>query len=448
MLLNRPTRRFFLVILPAFFALLYMAFWAGIPKTIPPLLFWAGAIIVAGSVSILLTALWHLLLRPLPPKHRFPELELMSMTYRRSQATLLAIAGLCLTVGGFWDEVWHRQYGLPFGVDFFWRPHMLMYISIFLMCVLALWGGYRIVAFGHGTWQQRFRANPILGLTTLLGMYLMFCLPADPIWHWIYGEDLTAWSIPHLVLGVSFSGMMLLAGAIQLSTMPSREWRSLRYIQREDFVVLVAYLSMTLFAVQVVSTDWDTSAGFVRSRPEWLLPIVLVGMGGFLSVMTAHSTRRLGMATLLMALAASFRWSLIQIFGYTALGVRAWLCLLPVALSVDLTVWLCRRYGRFPNLVWTSLGVIASLCFGVVPMVHAQFSWPIIDGVDWVAVLFFGGLISVYSSWVGIRMGDYIGTRYKQVDEIPTQLQFLPPVALGSAIVLMLIFIVTASAPV
>ena len=32
-----------------------------------------------------------------------------------------------------------------------------------------------------------------------------------PLWHWVFGEDITAWSIPHLILLTSFILTQLLA---------------------------------------------------------------------------------------------------------------------------------------------------------------------------------------------------------------------------------------------
>jgi hypothetical protein len=86
---------------------------------------------------------WHLLFRPLPTGQTVREQPIQA-SYRQALALLLGVGGYGITVGGFWDEIWHRQYGIPFGEDFFWRPHLLMYFGIGVTIVLAFAGLYII----------------------------------------------------------------------------------------------------------------------------------------------------------------------------------------------------------------------------------------------------------------------------------------------------------------
>ena len=113
--------------------------------------------------------------------------------------------------------MWHRSFGLPFGEDLLWRPHLLLYFGFLSVSALA---GVALLILLRGSsdlqsrpsLQQRFRAQPVLGLLTLVGGFLIFAIPADPVWHTLYGEDITAWSLPHLILTISFAMIMFLAG--------------------------------------------------------------------------------------------------------------------------------------------------------------------------------------------------------------------------------------------
>jgi len=46
-----------------------------------------------------------------------------------------------------------------------------------------------------------------VGGLALMGFLLVYALPADPIWHSIYGDDLSAFSIPHVVLALFLQGI-------------------------------------------------------------------------------------------------------------------------------------------------------------------------------------------------------------------------------------------------
>ena len=54
----------------------------------------------------------------------------------------------------------------------------------------------------------------MVGLLILNAAFLLYALPADPVWHLIFGEDITAWSVPHLILLISFVLTQLLAHGV------------------------------------------------------------------------------------------------------------------------------------------------------------------------------------------------------------------------------------------
>ena len=77
----------------------------------------------------------------------------------------------------------------------------------------------------RGNFQQRFRSNTVVGLLILNAAFLFYALPADPLWHWIFGEDIAAWSIPHLILLASSILTQLLALDLHASTWRRSRWR-------------------------------------------------------------------------------------------------------------------------------------------------------------------------------------------------------------------------------
>ena len=166
--------------------------------------FWAQIGLFFVVICIFVALFWHLLLRPLAPKLRQPALDSLSLRQRGTLVLLLGSGSWAIVIGAFWDELWHRVYGIPFGEDFFWRPHLLMYFGFASAIGLGFWGLYYLNRHLRGNFQQRFRSNIIISLLILNAAFMLYVLPADPFWHWTFGEDLTAWSIPHLILLLSF----------------------------------------------------------------------------------------------------------------------------------------------------------------------------------------------------------------------------------------------------
>src|SRR5215510_3316237 len=130
--------------------------WSGVPSGDRALPFWIGVAVLITMLAAFSVVAWNLLVRPLPAGQIIEE-QPIKASYRLALALLLGVGRLGVTVGAFWDEIWHRQYGIPFGKDFFWRPHLLMYFNMAVAIGLAFAGLYLISRWGHGTLQQRFR---------------------------------------------------------------------------------------------------------------------------------------------------------------------------------------------------------------------------------------------------------------------------------------------------
>src|SRR5688500_7208037 len=109
--------------------LLALVSWGGVVPGDKLPAFWLGVALLVATLCAFAYALWRLMMRPLPARYRTQTGQSSKASHRQAIALLLGVASINIVVGGFWDEVWHRLYGIPFGEDFFWRPHLLMYFG-------------------------------------------------------------------------------------------------------------------------------------------------------------------------------------------------------------------------------------------------------------------------------------------------------------------------------
>jgi hypothetical protein len=415
--------------------------WSGVPSGERALPFWIGVVVLAVMLLIFAWAAWYLLLKPLPARQRISA-QPIHPSYLQAIALLLGVGGYAMSVGAFWDEIWHRQFGIPFGEDFFWRPHLLMYFSIAVTTLLAFAGLYFIMRQGQGTLQQRFRANPVLGLLILAGGLHIFVLPTDPIWHAIYGEDLTAWSVPHLLLFVTFNSSILLAAAIHMTTQPYRKWRSPLQLGLSDALPLMIFAAVSLSWNQFFTTEWDGTGGIVSSRPEWLLPMMIVSGAAFIGVVANHGLRTFGAATLTGLLALMLRFALILLFNAeNMMRVNAWVLALPSLLLIDL--WYVYRRGA-----WLGVGLAAAIGMGITLLAFIRVFYPL-TVVTNLPIAFFMLLVSaLLMSWLGATLGDYFAEANKQVQEVAggSRLPLLT-LAVTATVAFVIVFVTTATPP-
>src|SRR5919108_4209496 len=104
---------------------------------------WAGRLGLSALVGALGLLAWWLLASPLPPGRRpvgpaAPSERVLRV--RRLMAAVVLLSGVLLRVGAPWDELWHRLYGVPFGEDLLWPPHLLLYASFALSFALIAAG--------------------------------------------------------------------------------------------------------------------------------------------------------------------------------------------------------------------------------------------------------------------------------------------------------------------
>jgi len=455
---NINIKRFQLPAVGALMVLVFAAltYWAGFPRE-KFSIFVLGATILIGGMALYGLVVWHLLLRPLPAGVNKPALAMQPVPSRRLQAVLVTIAGMGIVIGGFWDEVWHRSFGFPFGPDLFWRPHILIYLGLLTPPLLAVYSLYTLLKKGKGSLQQRFRADPVNGLIILAGCFLIYTVPADPIWHTIYGKDISAWSLPHIMLLFSVSLIMILAVYIQLTTLPERHGSSLRKIKVPELLVLVALSFAILIQLQVLATDWENGNRMLANRPDWLLPVIFASLSTLMGSLVIRSLRRWGAATVIGLIAVLIRFGLIEASGYSAITARTWLPILPPLVALDLwyaiRIHLLRnRAGEIPLLHSSLSNGLASLVGMAVSLriIARTFTYPVISWPGVVGMGLASLVASILGSWIGFWLSDSL-FQAKSLEDKEYKpgiaLRLASPAVFSIVVVFIVFFIVTAIPP-
>jgi hypothetical protein len=428
--------------------------WAGLPR-VDTTLFLLGAASVVGTLVGLAVLGWFLFFAPVRGGVS-PSAPILTAQGRRGLALLLAVSGLLIAVGGYWDEVWHRSYGVPFGEDFFWRPHLLMYAGLAAVMGVAAGAAALLWRRGRGGPRARFRSNPTLGWMVLLGAFLAYALPADPAWHALYGADITAWSLPHLVLLVTFSAIMLTAAAVHLSTLPRRPWHGPLAFRLDAGLAIVGIASGLLLSTQLLTLEWD---GITRlrlgsphpfwQRPEWLLPVVVVALTAFFGTLALRATRYVGAATLVGVVALGVRAALVGGFDAPGMSVNAWLLALPPLLAIDVLYGLRVARARAPaGALATATAATVGLALGMLPLIATLYVYPRVN-TDTVPLMLLMGFVSaLWASSLGTRLGEWFRPVAAEAVVVPRGALRGTAIALAAAVGFMVWFIGTATPPV
>ena len=429
--------------------------WGGSPAESRASLFWLQASLFCLVICGFIFMLWHLFMRPLAPNLRQPAAVPLTSRARGVIALILASGGVSIFVGGVWDELWHRNYGIPFGEDLLWRPHLLMYFGFATAIVTGTWALLYLTRNLRGSFQQRFRSNPLLGLLILNAAFLLYALPADPLWHWIFGEDITAWSVPHLILLASFVLTQLLALVFHVSTLPRQEWRTIFNLRLRDSLSLLMLASILLLWLQLMLIDWDATLAGIRFewlglyRPEWLLAANLLACVTFTAVIGTRLLRCAGAATAAGLLALAIRYGLIQLFAADMLQHVAWIASLLPLLAIDIWTYYCSAIRkRPPEWRGTAVMVIVAMALNA-PVIRSLYPLADSDNLAYsLAVI----VIGTGTSWLSHRLADAIlGPIQVAAAEVPER-QAMPMKfslgLLGAFAAFIFLFIVTASPPV
>ena len=450
-----PRLPWILAAIAGVFVFVAFTIWGGIPAETHVELFWLQAglflLIICGFVLVL----WHLFIRPLAPNLRQPQKVALSFRARESLALILASGGIAIFIGGVWDEIWHRSYGIPFGEDLFWRPHLLMYFGFATATVTGFWALLYLNRHLRGNFQQRFRSNTMIGLLILNAAFLLYALPADPLWHWIFGEDITVWSLPHLILLTSFVLTQLLALDLHVSTWRRHEWHVIFRLRFSDSLSLVILAAIMLLWLQLMLIDWDAALTGVRFdwvgqyRPEWLLAANLLACVTFTGVLATRLLRCAGAATAAGLLALVLRVGSIELFDAEMLQYVAWVATLLPLLAIDCFAYYCSAIRkREPEWRGTAASVIAAMALNAF-VIRSLYNLADADNLAYAAAIIGTG---IGMSWLANRVTDaMLRQREATVAATTEQKSINPAVSFGilaAFLAFIFFFIVTASPPV
>lgn len=265
---------------------------------------WQGWVVLGTLVGAFLVMGWWMLFAPLPAETRISGVR-SSPRARHVVACLVLVSGALFTVGARWDELWHRIYG-GFGEDFLWPPHLLMYAGLglnlaFAVAGLAVASGLRTgdgtAASREITFRARFRAEPTIAFLGITAAFQMASIPSDLLWHQIIGPDLTAWSLPHVLLAVTTAAVLMAGVALSRARAIELGWWA-------DALTIGILATSQMALLQIGTTEWDWSTpadratgGFLADRPAWTYPVIIVVVGILHSVTARIVTGRIGAAS-------------------------------------------------------------------------------------------------------------------------------------------------------
>lgn len=383
-------------------------------------IFWVAATVTIGLTAGIGVVGWYLLYRPLPAGYKVIESPLVTGTVRHLMGLLMVLGLVNIGLGSAWDEIWHSKYGLPFGEDFFWRPHQMIYFGFIVTILVAAYSLFIIMTRAKGTFQQRFRTDKVLGLGVLTGAYLAYALPADPIWHTFYGEDIVAWSLPHIVLIVLIIVMSFTALAMQRSVDIKRQWAMITQANIQDIFSVLVGSSLLLAVLVIMSSEWYVIAQFqtaessalLSSRPEWLFVALMALSTSFVVGLVLHATHRVGMATLVVIVSVLGRLFVEQLIGTPYTGLLIFTVVAPVAIAIDIVYAYAVRKGQEP--VWWQAALMAGLLTGVISLfvINQYFIYPLVTPMSSITMI----LASIITTAIGLRVAMIVSGVFRDVE--------------------------------
>jgi hypothetical protein len=403
-------------------AVVWLGFITVMGGTPPPemmTVFVIGVLVTIGGTAVIGAIGWHLLVRPLPTGQKVVYKQLLTGQRRHIVGLLMVIGLVNVAIGSTWDEIWHSNYGIPFGEDFFWRPHQMLYFGFIVTIGVAAWGLYNVLMKGEGTLQQRFRSDPVVGLAIISGAYLAFALPADPIWHSIYGVDLTAWSLPHVVLLVMVLLMGISAAAMQLSSEPARQWAAIwQGGTWRDGLMVIIFTSVMMVYLLVFIIEWyffPTRPGlftleidFLSKRPDWLLSALLLLISVFIGGIALFTTRRIGVVTLMALIGLGTRFIVEAVLQSPYTGMTPYVVIVPAMLALDVASYvLLVQRQQFNRLI---LALAVTLTFAVIglPAMSMLFAYPQVTLTNAPIVIIVAFIVTYISLWMAEVVGDFL----------------------------------------
>jgi hypothetical protein len=452
----RAGRYTLIALLAGVAALMSLAIWGGVLEV--------NATVVAGFVITALTIVafgvltWFLMFSRIPDAEKV-QVKRLPAAVRQLLALLIAGSAVLLLFGLTWDEAWHRTYGVPLGEDFFWRPHILMYVSFALFAVFAF-GGLLAINRNPGTFRQKFRAEPLLGLLVLASGFTLVSLPMDPVWHSLYGVDLTAWSLPHLIMFGSTSVIFLIGAALQISVIPKTDWRF--RIGSRDLIAVFMLSQAMLITLILLVVEWDGTivevgdmAPAFYARPQWLFPGLIVAAMTFYGLLTLRLFRRVGIATLCGVLALITRLIMIQVLGADSLDMTARPQIMGLIPLIVLDIAYFVRIKSADHPLTARIAALAASLIGLAGVLFVIAQWyyfPVVTAQYALEALIFGTILSVITAWYGYTIGESLhtlGGGQQASSAVETRrVLFGGAVGVAAMLAFMAFFVMTATPPV
>jgi len=434
-------------------------YWGGTARS--GLLFGAGVVVQLLIIAVFGALIWHFLLAPLPGKPIAP--RPMPLSARYLLAPLAAICGITFVVGGVWDGVWHMKYGIPFGKDFFWRPHLMIYAGLLLIGVFAFAGLLYIFRAGSGTLRQRFRQYPAIGMLVFVSGFVLVITPLDPVWHAIYGTDLSAWSLPHIVLAAGFIAVMIVAAIVQTVNFPAQAWSSIRRLSYSDLVAAIPLIFALFTGLFIGAVEWlhvDPNASrsdWFFQRPEWLYPVLLTGFAAFFGVFAVNLRRKVGFATLIGVGAVLTHLAAVTIVG-EFMPANTTLLVLLVMVGIDVAYLIARRQGWPETHTALAAGFGGALLMSIIglPLISATMRYPAVTGATVPGMVVFALLTGGVAAWYAVALLRQTASVVNATPEtgsatektVNPAYRFAPAALLIALAAFMLFFITTATPPV
>jgi hypothetical protein len=431
-----------------------LGLFSGLPNGANLVAFVVGLIVLFLGIAALMSLTWYLVVKPLPgnlsPSRKLP----LSHGLRQGVALFLTLMSAVGIGGGLWDVTWHVRSGLPFGEDFFWAPHQFIYVALMSPIVVAAFVWWKLFQNSSGTIRQRFKADIPATLIIIGGIAMLFTLPADPLWHVIYGEDLTGLSVPHLVFSISSTFTAIGTMSILLSYTPARStWTSILRLNRMEALIIVSLACSFISLLMPTLGDWEaitltTSSlprlpALVAARPDWAMPFLAAFVSVYPASMALQITKRFGTATLLWLVAAVLRSALFLAFGYGDTGMATMLLVLPFMIAVDVATWYRVSRNQSLNSVFIAAAATIAGAVAVLPQIPLSFTDPILTASNVPAILvamFVGALTAAY---MGSVLGGVVSktVRFELPVELPV---FAKPVVRAISVLTVTIVIVAA----
>ncbi|MEO8610978.1 MAG: hypothetical protein ABI690_23980 [Chloroflexota bacterium] len=385
---------------------------AGLPPADQRTNFVLGIIVLIAVIAGIGLLGWHFLLRPLPANIQVVAQPLLTARTRQIIALILTLGVLSIGIAGVWDEIWHVKYGIPFGQDFFWRPHLMLYFGLSTLAIVGGWSWWTLMTRGKGTLQQRFRANPLMGITFLGGLFTVYAVGADPIWHKFYGTDLAPWSLPHLLILMLVFWMSLLAIAYHKTLMPQRDWRLKFNFHWRDILIVFVMVGGLLDFMLIFTIQWyGASSGAkqmaqVMSYPVWMLAVFITFLVTLFGVTVLHATRQIGSATLVGVLTFAIRLLLDTGLSGVRSGIPPLWLILPMMVALDIWYALAIRRTQKPPVYWTTAIVLAAV-FAIVcvPITSVVFPFLPLTPLNIVGMVVASLVVAAGGVWLGQFVG-------------------------------------------